>query len=145
MWVPPVQLCPCFHPMYCTITTLPCHVAHSTAQNGCNDNICSIWEYTLHGFTTYVTEVFVKVTLSFLLCVHSKKDIVPLTKTLKFVMWVADVCKLYSHNTTNDIITAVLGCTVHGHMTRKCCDCAVHESEVWTWLHRCNSHDKGLC
>ena len=42
MWVAPVQLCPCFHPMYYTITTLPCHVAHSTAQNGRNDNIGSI-------------------------------------------------------------------------------------------------------
>ena len=45
--------------------------------------------------------------------------------------------------TTNDIITAALGCTV-GHMTRKGCDCVVHGSEVWTWLHRCNSHDNNL-
>ena len=31
-----------------------------------------------------------------------------------------------------DIITAVLGSAV-AHMTRKWCDCAIHESEVWTW------------
>ena len=41
--------------------------------------------------------------------------------------------------TTNDIITAVMDCVV-SHVMRKCCDCVVHESEVWTWLHRCNSH-----
>ena len=32
--------------------------------------------------------------------------------------------------TTNDIITAVLDCVV-SHVMRKCCDCVVHESEVW--------------
>ena len=31
-----------------------------------------------------------------------------------------------------DIITAVLGSAV-AHMTRKWCDCAIHESKVWTW------------
>ena len=46
--------------------------------------------------------------------------------------------------TTNDIITAVMDCVV-SHVTRKCCDCVAHESEVWIWLHRCNSHDNGLC
>ena len=43
-------------------------MAHNTAQNGCDDNIYSVWEYSLHGLTTYVTKVFVKVTMSFLLC-----------------------------------------------------------------------------
>ena len=27
--------------MYYTFTTCPCHVAHSTAQNSCDDNSCS--------------------------------------------------------------------------------------------------------
>jgi len=53
--------------------------------------------------------------------------------------------QMYVYCTMNDIIiTAVLGCVV-GHMTRKRCDFAVHESEVWTWLHRCNSHDEDHC
>ena len=46
--------------------------------------------------------------------------------------------------TTNDIITAVMDCVV-SHVMRECCDCVVHESEVWIGLHRCNSHDNGLC
>ena len=74
---------------------------------------------------------------------HSKNDIVPLTKT--FVIYVAGPYKLYSNNYTTDIIiTAILGSAM-GHKTRKCCDCVVRWSEVWTWLHRCNSHNKGLC
>ena len=53
--------------MYYTITTLLCHVGHSTAQYCCNNNICSIWQCSLYGLTTYVTKIFVnKVTLSFL-------------------------------------------------------------------------------
>ena len=28
---------------------------------------------------------------------------------------------------------------------RQCCDCVLHGMEAWTQLHRCNSHDKGLC
>ena len=65
---------------------------------------------------------------------HSKNDIVPLTKT--FVIYVAGPYKLYSNNYTTDIIiTAILGSAM-GHKTRKCCDCVVRWSEVWTWLHR---------
>ena len=42
-----------------------------------------------------------------------------------------------------NIITAVLGCAV-GQIRRKCCDCVVHRSEVWTWLHRFKSHTCSL-
>ena len=62
-----MQLCQWFHPMYYTITTLPCHVAHNTAQNGCNDIVA--YESTV--YMAFVTKVFVKVTLSFLLCACS--------------------------------------------------------------------------
>ena len=45
--------------VYYTVTTLPCHVAHGTAQKVCDDNVCSILEYNLHGPAT----VFVKGTM----------------------------------------------------------------------------------
>ena len=57
-------LCPYFPSAHYTITTFPCHVVHSTAQNGCDDNICSICEYRLDGLTTYVANDF----MPFLLC-----------------------------------------------------------------------------
>ena len=44
-----------------------------TQPNGCDDNIYSVWEYSLHGLTTYVTKVFVKVTMSFLLWTYSTR------------------------------------------------------------------------
>ena len=67
--------------------------------------------------------------------------IVLLTKTLSYKLQSHVNCTLiyyiYYHH------TAVLGCAV-GLMTQKCCDCVVHGSKVWTWLHRCNAHNKSL-
>ena len=64
-----LHLCNHVHSMYYTITTPSCHVPHTTAYNGYDDNICSILEYNIHGPTTYMTKGFVKGTMSFLLCV----------------------------------------------------------------------------
>ena len=34
-------------PLSCTVTTLPYHVVHSTAQNSCHDKMCSRLEYNI--------------------------------------------------------------------------------------------------
>ena len=46
------RTCVTITPMCYTVITLPYHVAHSTAQNGCDDT-CSILDYNLHGPTAF--------------------------------------------------------------------------------------------
>jgi len=71
--------------MYCTITTFPCHLAHSTATNGCDDVV--LLEYNLHGPTTYMTKVFVKAIMSFLLWVWN-------VSTFRRMIVVQPLCEL---------------------------------------------------
>ena len=65
------------------LSILPSHVLHShnlslscdhsTAHNSCGDNIRN--QYSLHGPATYnMTKVFVKTTMSFLLCTNTYKE-----------------------------------------------------------------------
>lgn len=53
--------------------------------------------------------------------VRYKKEIVPLTKTFVFVMYVAN-CTLTCYNI---VIAIVLGCSV-GYLASKCCDCKIY-------------------
>ena len=60
-----------------------------------------------------------------------------LTKT--FCHKVEGQCKLCC----NILSSQLFDCAV-GHLKKKCCDCVVGGSEVWTWFHQWDSHNKGL-